>query len=188
VLYVALENPLYAPLLTVDGRAAAAAAGVDVPAALAALIEADRAVFAGLGVPADFRVGLDLTDSGPLPATASGYDATAVAALLDETPFPRVAIDYPADPAARFPVELVKPGIVVSLGVIDVSASAPESVEGLLDRIDPIADERGDADFAVATNGGFAQVADQPLMSEPEQHAKLQLVEMTARYYWGNEI
>jgi methionine synthase II (cobalamin-independent) len=188
VLYVALENPLYAPLLTVDGRAAAAAAGVDVPAALAALIEADRAVFAGLGVPAEFRVGLDLTDSGPLATTASGYDATAVAALLDETPFPRISVDYPADPAARFPVELVKPGIVVSLGVIDVSASAPESVEELLDRIDPVASERGDADFAVATNGGFAQVADQPLMSEPEQHAKLQLVEMTARYYWGNEI
>ncbi len=32
VLYVALENPLYVPLLTVDGRAAAAAAGIDVPA------------------------------------------------------------------------------------------------------------------------------------------------------------
>lgn len=188
VLYVALENPLYVPLLTVDGRAAAAAAGVDVPAALAALIEADRAVFPGLDVRADFRVGLDLTDAGPLPTTGTGYDPAAVAALLDETPFPRISIDYPADPAARFPVELVKPGIVVSLGVIDVSTSALESVEELLDRIDPIADERGDADIAVATNGGFAQVADQPLMSAPEQHAKLQLIEMVARYYWGNEI
>jgi 5-methyltetrahydropteroyltriglutamate--homocysteine methyltransferase len=188
VLYVALENPLYAPLLTVDGRVAAAAAGVDVPAALAALIEADRAVFAGLGVPAEFRVGLDLTDSGPLATTASGYDATAVAALLDETPFPRISVDYPADPAARFPVELVKPGIVVSLGAVDVSTAAFESVEEILGRIDPVADERGDADIAVATNGGFAQVADQPLMSEPEQRAKLQLVEMVARYYWGNEI
>jgi methionine synthase II (cobalamin-independent) len=188
VLYVALENPLYAPLLTVDGRAAALAAGVDVPTALGALIEADRAVFTGLDVPAEFRVGLDLTDSGPLPATASGYDATAVAALLDETPFPRISIDYPADPAARFPVELVKPGIVVSLGAVDVSTAALESVEEVLDRIDPIADERGDADIAVATNGGFAQVADQPLMSEPEQRAKRQLVEMVARYYWGNEI
>jgi 5-methyltetrahydropteroyltriglutamate--homocysteine methyltransferase len=188
VLYVALENPLYAPLLTVDGRAAAAAAGVDVPAALAALIEADRAVFAGLGVPADFRVGLDLTDSGPLPATASGYDATAVAALLDETPFPRISVDYPAAPAARFPVELVKPGIVVSLGAVDVSTAALEPVDEILGRLDPVAGERGDADFAVATNGGFAQVADQPLMSEPEQRGKLQLVEMIARYYWGNEI
>jgi 5-methyltetrahydropteroyltriglutamate--homocysteine methyltransferase len=188
VMYVALENPLYAPLLTLDGRAAAAAAGVDVPAALAALIEADRAVFSGLDVPADFRVGLDLTDSGPLPATASGYDVTAVGALLDETPFPRISIDYPADPAARFPVELVKPGIVVSLGVVDVATPALETVEEILDRVDPVAEERGDADFAVATNGGFAQVADQPLMTAAEQRAKLQLVEMVARYYWGNEI
>jgi 5-methyltetrahydropteroyltriglutamate--homocysteine methyltransferase len=188
VMYVALENPLYAPLLTVDGRAAAAAAGVDVPAALAALIEADRAVFADLDVPADFRVGLDLTDSGPLPTTASGYDLTAVAALLDETPFPRFSIDYPADPATRFPVELVKPGIVVSLGVVDVATPVLETVEELLDRLDPIAEERGEADIAVATNGGFAQVADQPLMTAPEQRAKLQLVEVVSRYYWGNEI
>ncbi|HLH81765.1 MAG TPA: hypothetical protein VKV38_00730 [Trebonia sp.] len=188
VLYVALENPLYVPLLTADGRAASAAAGIDVPAVLAALIEADRAVFAGLDAPADFRVGLDLTDSGPLPLTSSGYDATAVAALLEETPFPRIGIDYPADPAARFPVELVKPGIVVSLGVVDVSTPAAESVEELLGRLDPVAEERGDADIAVATNGGFAQVADQPLMTAAEQRAKLRLVETVARYYWGNEI
>ena len=128
-----------------DGRAAAAAAGVDVPAALAALIEADRAVFAGLDVPADFRVGLDLTDAGPLPTTASGYDATAVAGLLDETPFPRLSIDYPADPATRFPVELVKPGIVVSLGAVNVATPALETVEEILDRLDPVAEERGDA-------------------------------------------
>ena len=188
VMYVALENPLYVPLLTVDGRAAAAAAGTDVNAALAALIEADRAVFSGLEVHADFRVGLDLTDSGPLPGTASGYDSTAVAALLDESPFPRFSIDYPADPATRFPVELAKPGIVISLGVVDVATPELESVDELLDRVDPIAEERGDADIAVATNGGFAQIADQPLMTAAEQRAKLQLVEMVARYYWGNEI
>jgi 5-methyltetrahydropteroyltriglutamate--homocysteine methyltransferase len=188
VLFVPLENPLYVPLLTVEGRAAAAAAGIDVPAVLAALIEADRAVFDGLDVHADFRVGLDLTDAGPLPGTGSGYDAAAVAALLDESPFPRISVDYPADPAARFPVSLVKPGIVVSLGVIDVATPAAEVVEDLLDRLDPVLDERGDADVAVATNGGFAQVASQPLMTGPEQQAKLQLVETAARYYWGNEI
>jgi methionine synthase II (cobalamin-independent) len=188
VLYVALENPLYVPLLTVDGRAAGAAAGIDVPAVLGALIEADRAVFAGLEAHPEFRVGLDLTDAGPLPGTASGYEATAVAALLDETPFPRISVDYPADRAARFPVSLVKPGIVVSLGVVDVATPAAEPVEELLDRLDPILEERGDADVAVATNGGFAQVANQPLMTASEQRAKLQLVETAARYYWGNEI
>ena len=188
VMYVALENPLYAPLLTVDGRAAAAAAGVDVTGALAALLEADRAVFAGLEVHADFRVGLDLTDGGPLPTTASGYDTAAVSAFLDETPFPRVSIDYPAAPATRFPVSLIKPGIVVSLGVVDVSTPELETVEELLDRLDPVVEERTDADVAVATNGGFAQVADEPLMTHAEQRAKLQMVEMAARYYWGNEI
>jgi 5-methyltetrahydropteroyltriglutamate--homocysteine methyltransferase len=188
VLFVPLENPLYVPLLTVEGRAAAASAGIDVAAVLAALIEADRAVFAGLEVHSEFRVGLDLTDSGALPGTAAGYDATAVAALLDETPFPRISVDYPADPAARFPVSLVKPGIVVSLGVIDVATPEPESVDELLGRLDPILEERGDADVAVATNGGFAQVADQPRLTGPEQQAKLQLVETAARYYWGNEI
>jgi 5-methyltetrahydropteroyltriglutamate--homocysteine methyltransferase len=188
VMFVPLENPLYAPLLTVDGRAAAAAEGIDVAAALAAIIEADRAVFSGLDVSADFRIGLDLTDAGPLPTTTSGYDATAVAALLDETPFPRFSVDYPADPATRFPVSLVKPGIVVSLGAVDVETPALETVDELLHRLDPIAEERGDADIAVATNGGFAQIADQPLMTAAEQRAKLRLVETVARYYWGNEI
>jgi hypothetical protein len=41
---------------------------------------------------------------------------------------------------------------------------------------------------AVATNGGFAQSADDPLVSEDEQTVKLRLVETVARYYWGNEL
>jgi 5-methyltetrahydropteroyltriglutamate--homocysteine methyltransferase len=186
--YVALGNPLYVPLLTVDGRAALTGVGVDSDGVLAAMAGADRAVFSGLPVPADFRVGLDLTDSGPLPTTSSGYSTAAVGALLDETPFQRVCVDYPADPAARLPVELVKPGLVVSLGVVDVSAGVLETVEELLGRLDPVAAQRGESGIAVATNGGFAQSADHPLMSEEEQHARLQLVEMLARYYWGNEI
>ena len=144
-------------------------------------------MFDGLETHAEFRVGLDLTDAGPLPLTGSGYDPTAVAALLDETPYPRVSIDYPADPAPRFPVSLVKPGIVVSLGVIDVANPAAEVVDDLLDRLDPILDERGDADVAVATNGGFAQVADQPLMTAPSRRQAAARRE-AARYYWGNEI
>jgi hypothetical protein len=188
VAYVALANPLYPPLLTADGRAALAAGGIDAGAVLATLAEADRATAAGLSVPADFRVGLDLTDSGPLPTTAGGYHTAAVEAFLDETPFQRLCIDYPASEAARFPVELVKPGLVVSLGVIDVSRPEPETVEDLLSRLDPVVERRGDADVAVATNGGFAQSADAPLMSAAEQHVKLRLIETSARYYWGNEI
>jgi 5-methyltetrahydropteroyltriglutamate--homocysteine methyltransferase len=186
--YVALVNPLYVPLLTVAGRSALAAAGIDADTVLAALVAADNATVTGLSVPAEFRSGLCLTDSGPLPGTSQGWDKAAAATLLEGTPFHRLCVDYPAQAAARFPVELVKPGIVISLGVVDVTSPEAESVEELLDRIDPIAQERGEADIAIATNGGFAQVASQPLMSEEEQHAKLELVETVARYYWGNEI
>jgi 5-methyltetrahydropteroyltriglutamate--homocysteine methyltransferase len=187
VAYVALGNPLYAPLLTTEGRERLAA-GIDADAVLSCLVEVDRSVAAGLDVPEHFRVGLDLTDSGPLPTTGRGYDPAALDALLDETPFHRLCADFPADPAARLPLERIKPGLVVSLGVVDVSTTEPESVEALLDRLDPVLERRGEYDVAIATNGGFAASADLPLMSEDGQRTKLRLVEMVARYYWGNEI
>jgi methionine synthase II (cobalamin-independent) len=191
VAYVALANPLYPVLVTALGRerlAAVLPAGVDVDAVLAALIEADRAAVRGLTAPGDFRVGLDLTDSGPLPATAQGYDTAAFESLIDATPFHRLCLDFPADPVARLPLDLVKPGLVISLGVVDVSSPEVETVESILDLVDPVVSERGEFDIAIATNGGFAQSADAPLMSQAEQNEKLRLVEMVARYYWGNEI
>ena len=187
VAYVALANPLYVPLLTVAGRERLAS-DVDADAVLACLVAADRAALAGLDAPPDFRVGLDLTDSGPLPTTERGYDPGALDALLDETPFHRLCADYPADPAARLPLERIKPGLVVSLGVVDVAVPEAEAVEALLDRLDPVLEQRGEDDVAIATNGGFAASADRPLMTEDEQRAKLCLVETLARYYWGNEI
>jgi 5-methyltetrahydropteroyltriglutamate--homocysteine methyltransferase len=189
VAYVALANPLYPVLVTALGRhrlAAVLPAGVDVDAVLAALIEADRAAVRGLTAPGDFRVGL--TDSGPLPATAQGYDTVAFESLIDATPFHRLCVDFPVDPAARLPLDLVKPGLVISLGVVDVSSPEAETVESILDLVDPVVSERGEFDIAIATNGGFAQSADAPLMSQAEQNEKLRLVEMVARYYWGNEI
>jgi methionine synthase II (cobalamin-independent) len=191
VAYVALGNPLYPVLLTAAGRAqlrTALPADVDADEVLAAMIDADRAAVTGLAAPEDFRVGLDLTDSGPLPTTALGYDPAAFETLIDATPFHRLCVDFPADPAARLPLDLVKPGLVISLGVVDVASPELETVESILDLVDPIVEERGEYDVAIATNGGFAQSADRPLMTQAEQNEKLRLVEMVARYYWGNEI
>jgi methionine synthase II (cobalamin-independent) len=187
VAYVALGNPLYVPVLTVAGRERLAA-DIDVDAVLTAMVEADRAAAAGLDVPADFRIGLDLTDSGPLPTTERGYDPAALDVLLEETPFHRLCADFPNDLAARLPAERIKPGLVVSLGVVDVSTAELEDVDALLARVDPVVERRGEDDVAIATNGGFAASADRPLMGEDEQRAKLRLVETLARYYWGNEI
>jgi len=187
VVYVVLGNPLYAPLLTSAGREQLAGR-IDVDTVLRCLVEADRSAATGLDVPGHFRLGLDLTDSGPLPTTRRGYDPAALDTLLDETPFHRLCADFPADPAARLPLERIKPGLVLSLGVVDVSTSEPESVEALLDRLDPVIERRGEDDVAISTNAGFAASADLPLMNEEEQNTKLRLVETVARYYWGNEI
>ena len=188
VAYVALGNPLYPPLLTVAGRERLAN-DIDVDAVLRLLVETDRAAVTEFEeVPEHFRVGLDLTDSGPVPTTERGYHPPALDALLDETPFHRLCTDFPADPAARLPVAAIKPGLVLSLGVVDTSTPAAETVEALLERLDPVFEQRGDVDVAIATSSGFAASADRPLMSEDEQRAKLRLVETAARYYWGNEI
>jgi hypothetical protein len=71
---------------------------------------------------------------------------------------------------------------------VDVSDPSPEAIEDLLARMDPVIDDRSEDDVAIATNGGFAQSATSPLMTEEAQNAKLRLVETVARYYWGNEI
>jgi methionine synthase II (cobalamin-independent) len=187
VAYVVLGNPLCAPLLTQAGRDRLAAS-MDVDAVLATLTAVDRAAVTGLDVPENFRVGLDLTDSGPLPTTERGYHPAALDTLLDETPFHRLCADFPADPAARLPLERIKPGLVISLGVVDVASPELEDVDALLDRVDPVVEQRGDLDVAIATNAGFAASVDRPLLSEDAQYAKLRLVETVARYYWGNEI
>jgi 5-methyltetrahydropteroyltriglutamate--homocysteine methyltransferase len=185
--YVALGNPLYPPLLTLAGRERLAAV-LAVDAVLQAMLAADRAVFTGLNVPANFRIGLDLTDAGALPTTERGYDAKALDTLLDGNPFHRLCVDFPADPIRRLPVEQVPLGIVLSLGVVDVTDPTLETVDSLLERIDPVFGLRGEPDTAIATNGGFASIADQPTAGAELQTEKLRLVEMVARYYWGNEI
>lgn len=184
VAYVALGNPLLAPLLTVDGRAQIK----DADALLEAVLAADRSAVSGLEAPAHFRVGLDLTDHGPLPTTASGYDAGALGRLIAGTPFHRLGVDFPRDPARRLPFDDIPAGIAVSFGIVDVSAPEAESMDDLLTLADEVADRRSLDDVAFAPNAGFAPSATAPLMTAEQQKVKLQLVEMVCRYYWGNEI
>jgi methionine synthase II (cobalamin-independent) len=185
-VFVSLPSPGY---LAAVGSALAGPESVEAiraaGAALAAILHAEIEALAAEGVA---YVALGNPLYPPLPTTSRGYDPIAVETLLDSTPFHRLCVDFPADPVTRLPLELVKPGLVISLGVIDVSTGDLETVESILDRVDPVVEERGEFDVAIATNGGFAQSADGPTMSFDEQNEKLRLVEMVARYYWGNEI
>ncbi|WP_034271243.1 hypothetical protein [Actinospica robiniae] len=189
IAYVLLQNPLAGILLTKHGREQAQAAGVDADELLDAMLAADAAVIDGLEArtPENFRVGLDLTAAGAAGAgAASGYDLAATTAFLDRQPYTRLCVEYPQDEASRFPLELLEPGTVVSLGVVDVADEAVEDVDELVDRIDKASATIDVDDIAISTNGSFA--AAPAFVTEAQQHAKLQLVEMTARYFWGNEL
>jgi 5-methyltetrahydropteroyltriglutamate--homocysteine methyltransferase len=132
----------------------------------------DARAVAALDVPENFRIGLDLTTSG----TAQAYDLPATAAYLADQPYTRRCVEYPANEAARFPINLLTPGTVVALGVVDVSSADLDDVDDLVARIDEAATIVNIDDIAISTNGA------------PTTPAKLQLVEMTARYFWGNEL
>ena len=176
---------LFRSLLTRAGRNGAKVLGLEPDAILARMRAADAKAVEGLDVPESFRVGLDLTTSG-VGYLNQGYDTEAIAAYLADQPYRRLCVEYPAAEAARFPLAVLAPDTVVSLGVVDVATTEPEDVDELVDRIDQAAGIIDIDDIAISTNGGFA--ASPATFTEPEQRAKLQLVEMTARYFWGNEL
>ena len=188
VVYVALGNPLYTPLLTMAGRARLAGV-IDVGAVLAAWWRPTGAVVRGLDVPEHFRVGLDLTDSGPLPTTGQGYDLGCPGHPAGRDPVPPAVRRLPGRPGRTAPASSgSSPAWSSAWGWWTSPPPGRSPWTPCWTGVDPVVDQRGDVDVAIATNSGFAASADQPLMGEPEQYAKLRLVETVARYYWGNEI
>ena len=187
VVYVQLHNPLAGILLTNAGRERAKTLGLDPDALLVQLVAADAKVLEGLAerTPENLRTGLDLTTAGADYAK-QGYDAAATTRFVATQPYDRLCVEYPQDEAARFPIDLLKAGTVVALGVVDVSVPEAEDVDALVARIDMAAAVVDIDDIAISTNGGFT--SSPTAMTEPQQRAKLQLVEMTARYFWGNEL
>jgi 5-methyltetrahydropteroyltriglutamate--homocysteine methyltransferase len=178
--YVLLRNPALAFLLVAEGRAMAEKLGIDPARTTAEIVETETAAVANLDVPENFRVGLDLTSA----SHARGpWDRVAVEAFLATQPFGRLCVDFPA--ADSFPLDLVPPGLVLSLGIVDIATAALEDVDTLVDRVDEAAKLMDIDDIALSTNGGFHVVGE---AAAPYEQSKLQRVEMVARYFWGNEL
>lgn len=182
VLYVLLTNPLYGFLLSASGRQRAAALGLDAAAVLRRMVAVDTEVLDGLETPENFRIGLDLTTGGAA-IDESGYDHADLGWFVENQPFDRLCVEHPT--AARFPLELLLGGTVVSLGLVDVANPTMESVHDVVARVDEAATILDIDDIAISTNGGFKPGVG---LGEAEQRGKLQLVEMAARYFWGNEL
>jgi 5-methyltetrahydropteroyltriglutamate--homocysteine methyltransferase len=183
VRHVVARNPAYGHLLRSSGRARARRAGLDPDIVLARMMTADASLLDGLDAPADFRLSLDLTTAGSLEGD---YDPAAIRAFSSAQPYSRICVEYPQQPSERFPIGELTAGTVVSLGVVDISRSEIESVDALVSRIDEATAVIDVDDIAVSTNGGFH--ATRAIGTQTEAWAKLQVVEMVARYFWGNEL
>ena len=184
--HVQLFNPVYALTITRQGRDRLRARGVDPDRLLDRMADADAASVEALGSSETFRVSLDITTGGAVDLTG-GYDPDAVARFFARLPFYRVQVEHAV--GAGFPLSSVPSGLVLALGVVDVRAAATPPVEELLDWVDAATSILDVDDIAISTNGSFAPVAAAPgQLSWAEQANRLQLVEMVARYYWGNEL
>ncbi|TDT98423.1 methionine synthase II (cobalamin-independent) [Streptomyces sp. 846.5] len=184
VAYVLLHNPLYGFLLSARGAERAAELGLNAVELVERMLVADAGALEGLEAPVHFHLGLDLTTGGAADLSA-GYAAGPLAAFQERQPFDRICVEYPALEQARFPLSGVRPGVVVSLGLVDVRTPGLESVDEIVSRVDAAAAEMDIDDIALSTNGPFT--AGHGLTANQER-LKLQLVEMTARYMWGNEL
>jgi 5-methyltetrahydropteroyltriglutamate--homocysteine methyltransferase len=186
VRHVQLANPGYALAISRAGRDRLSAHGIDPDVLLDRMAEADRASIEALGTDDTFRVSLDITTGGAVDLTG-GYDPDAVTRFFSRLPFYRVQVEHTA--GADFPLSSVPSGRVLALGVVDVRAAVTPPVEELLGRIDAVTSVLDVDDIAISTNGSFAPTVDAPgQVSWTEQANRLQLVEMVARYYWGNEL
>ncbi|MEY9840063.1 hypothetical protein [Streptacidiphilus sp. EB103A] len=184
VAYVLLHNPLYGFLLSARGAERAAELGLPVGELVDRMLAADAAVLDGLEAPVHFHLGLDLTTGGAADLSA-GYAAGPLTAFQERQPFDRICVEYPALEQARFPLSGVRPGVVASLGLVDVRTPELESVEQIVSRVDAAAAELDIDDIALSTNGPFTAESG---LTGSQERLKLQLVEMAARYFWGNEL
>ncbi len=184
VAYVLLHNPLYGFLLSARGAERAAGLGLDAVELVERMLAADAAVLDGLETPDTFHLGLDLSTGGAADLSA-GYADAPLAVFQERQPFDRICVEYPVQEQARFPLSGVRPGVVVSLGLVDVRTPELESVDEIVARVDAAAEQLDIDDIALSTNGAFT--AENSLTANQER-LKLQLVEMAARYFWGNEL
>ncbi|MEU0227310.1 methionine synthase II (cobalamin-independent)-like protein [Streptomyces sp. NPDC006284] len=177
VRLIQLNNPLLLDQVATDPAGPGALSFEDALAVDAAAVRLDER-------PEGVRIGM-----APGWAAPAVVDAARAERLFTEVPADRWVL--PFDQGAEAEVELVRAlpeERDFCLGVVDATRPELEDIDTVMSRIDPLDAFKDLEDAAVAPSRGFADVASRPLLSAEDQRRKLVLVEMIARYCWGNEF
>lgn len=178
VKLIQLDNPLL--LAEVDGAEPALRGALSFADALAV----EASTVAAITRPEGVRIGLC-----PGWAAPAAVDRNRVERLYEAIAVERWVLPFDQGTSAELDlVEALPKDRDVCLGVVDPTVAAIEDIDTVMARIDAAAEHKDIEDMALSPSRGFADVADQPLLSTEEQRRKLVLVETLARYCWGNEF
>jgi 5-methyltetrahydropteroyltriglutamate--homocysteine methyltransferase len=177
VRLIQLDNPLLLAQVAADPGDPGALSFADALAVDAAAVRLDER-------PEGVRIGMAPGWSAPAAVDRARAERMYAAIPADRwvLPFDR-GTDAETDLVRALPE-----GRDFCLGVVDATRPAPEDVDTVMSRIDPLEKFKDLEDAAVAPSRGFADIADRPLLSAADQRRKLVLVETVARYCWGNEF
>lgn len=186
--YVQMDAPNYGQFYTDPAiRAEFEAEGHDLDANLVADAEIDNLVFEGIsdGLTRAMHICRGNGPGGIWSATG-GYEALAAELFPRLSNVDRLLLEYDSARAGDFgPLQHVRPGATVVLGLLTTKIGALEPVEAIEQRIQDAAGVVEIGRLAVSPQCGFNSAGLGNPLTADEQQAKLRRVAEVARRVWG---
>jgi 5-methyltetrahydropteroyltriglutamate--homocysteine methyltransferase len=185
--YIQLDAPNYGQAYTdPDVRAAFEAEGHDLEAELIADAELDNSLFDGIsGVTRAIHVCRG-NGGGGYWSASGGYEHLAPSMFPRLTNIDNLLLEYDSERAGGFePLEHVRPGTTVVLGLLTTKDGALESDKAVEGRIREASKYVPLENMALSTQCGFASSGQGNPLTFEQQRAKLELVVSLARRIWA---
>jgi 5-methyltetrahydropteroyltriglutamate--homocysteine methyltransferase len=186
--WVQLDSLAYNQVFDDQFRAATGNSSIDPKLILEASVAADAAIVRGAKAKdPDVTVAMHICRGNNRSAyMAKGSYEPVAERLFGEVEVDRFLLEYDTERAGGFePLRYVRPGTVVTLGLISSKVPQLESQDDLRRRVDEASRYVPAENLAISPQCGFASTSQGNLLTPDEQKRKLELVVDTARKIWG---
>ncbi|MFQ6026637.1 MAG: hypothetical protein ACE5Q6_03885 [Dehalococcoidia bacterium] len=186
VTYIQIDSPRYTYFVDDRWRQRFVEQGADPDLMLDEWIEADHAALAGLELKGATLAMHVCRGNNRGSWFGEGSYAPIAEKLFNSIPVDRFLLEFDSDRSGGFePLRYVPRDKTVVLGLITTKTGTPESVEGLLRRVDEASQHFPMPNLAISPQCGFATFFEGNPLSWEEQQRKLELVAETARRAWS---